>query len=99
MSGNNDQIIAAIYASVDELNCLLGNNNKLEKRLDSILLKDGAGLDSLGFVNFVSLVEQECQERFGKGLVLTQTDRDKESSDPFETIGSLVEYVDTLLRG
>ena len=99
MSRNKEQIIAVIYASVDELNALMGNNHKLKKSLETIILKDGKGLDSLGFVNLVSLVEEKCQEQFGKSLVLTPTDRWFESSKgPFETVETLLEYVETLLK-
>ena len=99
MSRNKEQIIAVIYASIDELNALMGNNHKLKKSLETIILKDGKGLDSLGFVNLVSLVEEKCQEQFGKSLVLTQADRQVGSKDPFETIETLVEYVEAALRG
>ena len=99
MSPNKQQIIAVIYASVDELNALMGNNQKLKKSLETIILKDGQGLDSLGFVNLVSLVEEKCQEQFGKTLVLTQTDKQAGSKDPFETIETLVEYVEAALKG
>ena len=99
MSDNKEQIIALIYASVDELNALMGNNHKLRKSLETIILKDGKGLDSLGFVNLVSLVEEKCQEQFGKTLVLTQTDGKVGSKDPFETIETLVDHVEAVLRG
>jgi acyl carrier protein len=99
MSHNKEQIVAVVYASVDELNALMGDKHKLKKSLETILLKDGKGLDSLGFVNLVSLVEEKCQERFGKSLVLTQTDSQVGSRDPFETIETLVDYVEAALRG
>src|SRR4029453_18376967 len=66
MSDNKEQTSALIYASVDELNALMGNNHRLKKSLETIILKDGKGLDSLGFVNLFWLVEEKCQEQFGK---------------------------------
>ncbi len=99
MGPNSQQIIAVIYASIDELNALRGNNHGLEKSLQTVILKDGEGLDSLGFVNLVSLIEQKCEEQFGKSLVLTPTGRWFESSkDPFETVETLLEYVETVLK-
>jgi hypothetical protein len=40
MSRNKEQIIAVIYACVDELNALMGNNHQLKKSLETIILKD-----------------------------------------------------------
>jgi hypothetical protein len=40
MSRNKEQIIAVIYACVDELNALMGNNHKWRKFLETIILKD-----------------------------------------------------------
>ena len=98
MNSNKEQIIALIYSSVDELNALMGHKQSLGKSLQTVILKDGVGLDSLGFVNFVSLVEQKCEEQFGKSLVLTQAENKVGAKDAFESIGTLVEYVEALLK-
>ena len=98
MNPNKEQIMAVIYASVDELNTLMGNKQRLEKSLQTIILKDGAGLDSLGFVNLVSLIEQKCEEQFGRSLVLTQTGKPGGPKDPFETVETLLEYVGAMLK-
>jgi acyl carrier protein len=99
MNDKTDEIIAVIYASVDELNELMGNEHKLEKSLETVILKNGSGLDSLGFVNLISLVEQRCEEQFGKTLVLTQTDVPIGARDPFETIGTLAKHIEATLVG
>jgi acyl carrier protein len=99
MDPNREQIIAVIYASIDELNAFRGNNHGLKKSLQTVILKDGEGLDSLGFVNLVSLIEQKCEEQFGKSLALTPTDRwFGSSTGPFETVETLLEYVETVLK-
>jgi acyl carrier protein len=98
MDPTREQIIDVIYASVDELNALMGNKQKMQKSPQTVILKDGTGLDSLGFINLISLVEQKCEEHFGKSLVLTQTDNKVGPKDPFETIETLVQYVEALLK-
>ena len=93
MSPGRDQILEVVYASIDELNILMGRKQKLEKTPQSVILKNGAGLDSLGFVNLVSRIEQKCEEKLGRSLVLTQTDMPVGAEDPFETIETLVTYI------
>jgi acyl carrier protein len=96
MRPTKEQITDLVFASIDQLNEMLGNNHRLEKTQKTVILKDGCGLDSLGFINLVSLVEEEYLNRFGQSITLSSTDMPSDGSSPFESIGTLVEYIDSL---
>lgn len=95
MNPDQTQILSVIFSSIDELNDLLSKDQRVEKSLQSHVL---ARLDSLGFVNFVSLLEEKCRQHFGKTVVLTQTDAATKAKDPFETVQSLADYLEALLK-
>jgi acyl carrier protein len=98
MIPTKEQIAEVIYASIDDLNEMLAPDQRLQKSMATAILKQGSGLDSLGFVNLVSLVEEKYVERFGESIVLTQTDPARNASHPYESIGALVDYIDSLAR-
>ena len=85
-----------VFASIDELNEMLGTEQQLRKSLQTPILKHGHGLDSLGFVNLVSLIEEEYLNRFGRSIILSPQGAPSENSNPFESVGSLVAYLDSL---
>jgi acyl carrier protein len=96
MRPTKDQITEVVFASIDQLNEMLGSNRQLGKTQETVILKDGCGLDSLGFVNLVSLIEEQYLNRFGQSIILSSTSKSPEGDSPFESIGSLVEYIDSL---
>ena len=96
MEATKGQIAETIYASIDELNEMLAPDQRLEKALTTVILKQGGGLDSLGFVNFVSLVEDKYFERFGRRIILTQPDPAANGKNPFESVATLIDYIDSL---
>ena len=97
MEITREKIIEVLYESIEELNEQRSNDQKLPASVQTALLGGGAGLDSLGFVNLVALVEEKCQERFGRSLVLTEGTGKEGARDPFETVGTLAEYIEVVL--
>ncbi len=96
MRPTKEQITEVVFAGIDELNEMLGNNGRLEKTQRAVILKDGCGLDSLGFINFVSLIEEQYLSRFGQSITLSSADISSECNSPFESVESLVEYIQSL---
>ena len=94
MEITREKVIEVLYESIAELNELRGKDEQLAKSPQTSLLGDGAGLDSLGFVNFVALVEEKCQDRFGKSLMLSDATEKPGVRDPFSTVGALAEYIE-----
>ena len=96
MEITKNAILEMLYESIDELNEQRSSDKQLA-RSPQTLLGDGPGLDSLAFVNLVALIEERCQERFGKGLVLSDALVEAGMRDPFETVGSLAEFIELSL--
>jgi acyl carrier protein len=95
MKPSRQNIADVVFSSIDELNEMLGSNHRLEKSLQSRILGQPNGLDSLGFINLVTLIEEKYFERFGSRIVLTQTSDKRLEGQAFESIGSLVEFIDS----
>jgi acyl carrier protein len=86
-----------VYQCLDELNEQLAEGHRIEKRRESSLLGDAGGVDSLGFVNFIALLEEKCEVSFHVSLSLSDTVHEAEAN-PFETIGTLVDFITRLLE-
>src|SRR5262245_27073045 len=83
-----------VYAAIDSLNEQLSDERKIQKEPTSILLGNEGKLDSIGFVNFVVLLEEKCQQECGISVSLTETPAEK---NPFESVGSLIKYLEQRL--
>ncbi len=99
MKITRQNIVQILDECIDELNEQLNKEQRLSKTPETPLLGNGGGLDSLGFVNLVALVEEKCQERFGRSLVLAESDAKQGTRNPFDTVGTLAEYIEHVLAG
>jgi acyl carrier protein len=84
-------ILALLYESIDEVNEQLAQEEWLQKSPDLVLIGNVASMDSLAFVNFIALVEEKCEDRFGAALTLT------DASTSFTTLGELADLICTTL--
>jgi acyl carrier protein len=73
MKPSKEELIDIIYESLGEVNEQLPNDEQIQKSPDAILIGRAGGLDSLGFVNFIALVEEKCAHKYGVTLSLTET--------------------------
>jgi|OpeIllAssembly_1097287.scaffolds.fasta_scaffold47306_2 acyl carrier protein len=92
-----EKILKMLYESINELNEQLGKDNQLAQSSQTKLLAPGTSLDSLGFVNLVALIEEKCQENFNLNLILSNSIGMPGDGDPFETIGTLANYIEQIL--
>jgi len=83
-----------VYTAIDSLNEQLSGERKIQKDPTTLLLGNEGNLDSIGFVNFVVLLEETCQQECGISVSLTETPAEK---NPFESVGSLIEYLEQRL--
>jgi acyl carrier protein len=83
-----------VYAAIDSLNEQLSDERKIRKDPTTVLLGNEGKLDSIGFVNFVVLLEEKCQQECGVSISLTETSAEE---NPFESVGSLIEYLERRL--
>lgn len=93
-----DELVRQIFRAVDDVNANLAQDQQLEKSIDAVLFGRGGKLDSLGLVSFIVAVEQQIEETFGVSITIADEKAMSQERSPFRTIGSLAEYVESLLR-
>jgi acyl carrier protein len=86
-----DVLTDILYPAVEEARDLLGSD-KLQPSPDSPLFGDG-GLDSMGLVRFIVLVEERLQDTTDVALTLASDKAMSRRSSPFATLGTLAEYI------
>ena len=91
MSPTFEFLLQTIYACVDEINQQFGGN--LCSREDQPLLGTPGGLDSLGFVNFISGLEEALVSQFGVQLTLADELSSPERVAAFATLGDLARFL------
>ena len=70
-----------------------------EVNLDTPLYGSRGCLDSLALVSLIAEIEQRVSEELGKDVVLASDVAVSLRRSPFRTVGSLVEYLATLVGG
>jgi acyl carrier protein len=86
MTITREQLEHLVYDCVHEINELLTGGVTLSRAPETVLVGEG-GLDSLGIVNLVGLLEDEIESKLDRTVVLADTDV------PFSTIGELVDVL------
>ncbi len=94
---NGSEVASAVYHAIDELNAQLDGAGQLVKSQDTILAGNSGKLDSLGLVNLIVGVEEQIEERTGVLLSLADAQALAQETSPFETVGTLIEYVTAVL--
>ncbi len=91
-------IVRIILDIANEFNEDLEYKIALEKGQEAPLFGRKGVLDSLGLVSFVIAVEQALEDEIGVGLVLADEKAVSQRNSPFRTIGTLTDYVFSLMR-
>jgi acyl carrier protein len=94
-----EKIEQTLYTVIDEINAELPEGDQLERSSNTVLFGEAGKLDSMGLVSFVVAAEQKIQEAFGKAISITDERALSQRNSPFRTVGTLVDYVSTLLQG
>jgi acyl carrier protein len=96
---DREKINKVVFRAVDELNDMLPQENRLQKSVETALMGESGKLDSLGFVNFILAVEDEFEKEYGFHISLTDIGETSQKENPFQTIGTLIEYITFLAEG
>ncbi len=86
-----------VFRAVDEVNANLPVDLMLEKERDVTLLGNGRMIDSLGLMILLSSIERFASESMGRSVRITLEDADDPETDPLQTLGTLIDYVDQRL--
>lgn len=87
-----------IYDAIDEINHDLNEEEKIAKTDDTALFGTGDSLDSLQLVNLITIVEQRLEEETGDFISLADERAMSMDQSPFKTIGTLEQYITSLLN-
>jgi acyl carrier protein len=91
MKASKEELLDIIYQSLDELNEQLPDGDQIQKSPAAPLVGEGGRLDSLGFVNFVALVEEKCAHKYG--IALSLTDISSHEDDHFGNLGKFADFL------
>jgi len=93
-----DRVLRVIFEVVDELNEQFSNTHKLQKDRDTVLFGKSGKLDSLDMINLMVTTEEKLSDEFGMVISITDERAMSQANSPFRTIGTLADYVATLLQ-
>lgn len=85
-----------LYPAVLEAQRSLPVAANLSPAPDAVLFGDG-GLDSMGLVQFIIIVEERLQDQAGVELTLASDKAMSRRSSPFQTLGTLAAYIEECL--
>lgn len=90
---NSKDALDAIYQTIDEVNRQLPSGATLAKSKETVLLGEAGKLDSLGLITLLVSVEDALQSRLGIQITLLEEDALADSSGPYHTVGSLLDWI------
>ena len=98
MDASQKAVTELVYKVIDSINAHSSGKKKLEKSSDFGLYGDGGNLDSMDLVSFIVDIEQNVAREFGQSVSLANEKSLSQTNSPFRTVGTLIEYVTTLLN-
>jgi predicted acyltransferase (DUF342 family) len=72
MHRRSSQITAAAYRALDGVSELMSTTETLRANDSVVLVGDEASLDSMAFVNFIVLFEEELERELGRRVSVTE---------------------------
>lgn len=98
MDVSKESVTDMVYRVIDGINAHARGKKKLEKSLDCRLYGDGGNLDSMDLVGFIVDIEHRISRDFGVSVSLANEKALSQTNSPFKTLGTLIDYVVTLLH-
>jgi acyl carrier protein len=80
MKPTKEELIGIIYECLGEVNEQLPDDKQIQKSPDTILVGGAGRLDSLGFVNFIALVEEKCAHKYGINVSLMEASSSEDAA-------------------
>ena len=87
-----------IFASIDELNLDLDENEKIAKTEETSLFGSGDSLDSLALINLITIIEQKIEDETGDYISLADEKAMSLDESPFKTVNTLKNYINSLIN-
>ena len=91
------QSLNIIYAAIDVVNDMGEDELPLVKDPDTKLFGVDGGIDSLSLINLVVAAEKIIETETGKTVALVQEDIMGMENNPFNTVATLADHLDSIL--
>jgi acyl carrier protein len=88
-----ERVRAVVYRSIDTINGFLPHDEAIEVSDHLVLLGANAVLDSMGFVNFIVVLEEELEREFGRDLSLVDLLQVQSEDASVLTVADLIRKV------
>lgn len=92
----NSPILDLVYQAIDEMNEQFDGEKTLIKSENTLLYGKTTAVDSIELINLIVLLEQKLEEKFNVHVVLADERVLQMRNNPFESVKSIVEYVEML---
>ena len=90
-------VLQIIYEAIDEMNLELDADSQIEKSETSVIFGSESNLDSMELVNLITLLEEKLEDASSKFISLADERAMSLESSPFKTVGTLKNYIETLI--
>lgn len=97
MTDNRTTALKLINEAVTELNENLDEQVNLDLGEEAPLYGKDGSLDSLSLVSLILLVEERVQDTFGRPVAIVDDRAMSQFRSPFRNVGTLADYVCTLV--
>jgi hypothetical protein len=87
-----------IFDTIDEMNLDLEPSEKIEKKENTVIFGIDSALDSIGLVNFITIIEQKIEEETGRFITIADERAMSMENSPFKMVGTLKEYIELLIN-
>ena len=92
-----ETIIDTILDSIKEYNEGISKDEQISSDLDSSIYGESSNLDSMGLVSFIVGLEQSIEDKFDQSISLADERAMSQSTNPYQNINSLADYILKLL--
>ena len=89
------KVIELIFSAIDEINNDL--SEKIIKDEDTVIFGMNSSLDSIGLVNFITIIEEKLEDETGKYIAIANERAMSMEESPFKTVGTLKKYIEVLI--
>lgn len=94
----SEKVFNLVRQSVEEINQMLVHKIPIEQGAQCPLFNSEGSLDSMGLVSLIVEIEERLEKEFGVSIILANEKSMSKKKSPFLTVGTLSNYIDTLVR-
>jgi acyl carrier protein len=90
---DSEKIREIVFNAIDEINEQMENENQVDKSELTVLFGKSAKLDSLGFINLITEIEENIEDNLDVVIIIVDEEAMSRENSPFKTVGTLIEFL------